>query len=122
MIEDDPLFGVLLEEVLGDEGYRVVCCTTGSEGLATAQSEPPGLVLLDLMLPEVDGWTVLRELRRHPATAATPVVMASAVVDRSTAIKRAMVDGILQKPFGIQALIDTVHGVLEASAPAADPE
>lgn len=112
LIEDDPLFGALVEEVLGHEGYAVVWRTTGPDGLAAASTESPDVVMLDLMLPDVDGWTVLRELKRNPATRATPVIMASAVVDRSTDIERALADAVLRKPFGIDELIETVRGVL----------
>jgi DNA-binding response OmpR family regulator len=116
LIEDDPLFGALVEEVLGHEGYAVVWRTTGPDGLAAASTESPDVVLLDLMLPDVDGWTVLRELKRNPATRATPVIMASAVVDRSTDIERSLAEAILRKPFGIDELISTVRGVLAENA------
>lgn len=115
LIEDDPLFGALVEEVLGHEGYSVVWRTTGPEGLNAASTEAPDVVLLDLMLPEVDGWTVLRELKRNPATRATPVIMASAVVDRSTDIERALAEAVLRKPFGIEELLSTVRKVLDGA-------
>jgi DNA-binding response OmpR family regulator len=121
LIEDDPLFGALIEEVLGHEGYQVVWRTTGSEGLAAAQAEPPDLILLDLMLPEVDGWTVLRELKRNPETRATPVIMTSAVVDRSTDIERALAHSVLRKPFGIDELLTTVRDVIEGAPPVGAP-
>ena len=116
LIEDDPLFGALVEEVLGHEGYDVAWRTTGPEGLNAATSETPDVILLDLMLPEVDGWTVLRELKRNPVTRATPVIMASAVVDRSTDIERALAQAVLRKPFGIEELLTTVRNVLERSS------
>jgi DNA-binding response OmpR family regulator len=115
LIEDDPLFGALVEEVLGHEGYAVVWRTTGPEGLNAASTEAPDVVMLDLMLPEVDGWTVLRELKRNPATRKTPVIMASAVVDRSTDIERALADAVLRKPFGIEELLSTVRRVLDGA-------
>jgi DNA-binding response OmpR family regulator len=116
LIEDDPLFGALVEEVLGHEGYAVVWRTTGPEGLAAAESESPDVIMLDLMLPEVDGWTVLRELKKNPATRATPVIMSSAVVDRSTDIERALAEAVLRKPFGIEELLSTVRAVLAQAA------
>ena len=119
LIEDDPLFGALVEEVLGHEGYSVVWRTTGPEGLSAASTDAPDVILLDLMLPEVDGWTVLRELKRNPATRATPVIMASAVVDRSTDIERALAEAVLRKPFGIEDLLQTVASVLERSSAGA---
>jgi DNA-binding response OmpR family regulator len=119
LIEDDPLFGALVEEVLGHEGYAVVWRTTGPEGLNAATTEAPDVVLLDLMLPEVDGWTVLRELKRNPATRGMPVIMASAVVDRSTDIERSLAQAVLRKPFGIEELLTTVRNVLERSSAGA---
>jgi DNA-binding response OmpR family regulator len=112
LIEDDPLFGALVEEVLGHEGYAVIWRQTGPEGLAAAESESPDVIMLDLMLPEVDGWTVLRELKKNPATRATPVIMSSAVVDRSTDIERSLAEAVLRKPFGIEELLKTVREVL----------
>ena len=112
LIEDDPLFGALVEEVLGHEGYEVIWRQTGPEGLAAAESESPDVIMLDLMLPEVDGWTVLRELKKNPATRATPVIMSSAVVDRSTDIERSLAEAVLRKPFGIEELLKTVREVL----------
>jgi two-component system, OmpR family, response regulator PfeR len=116
LIEDDPLFGALVEEVLGHEGYAVIWRTTGPEGLAAAESESPDVIMLDLMLPEVDGWTVLRELKKNAATRATPVIMSSAVVDRSTDIERALAEAVLRKPFGIEELLSTVRAVLARAA------
>jgi CheY-like chemotaxis protein len=74
-IDDDPLALQLIEAVLGSEGYVVLKATGGQEGIAIAQREQPALVILDLLMPEVDGFEVVKRLRADPATAAIPIVV-----------------------------------------------
>jgi len=71
-IDDDPLALQLIEAVLGPEGYVVLKATGGLEGIAIAQSEKPALVILDLLMPEVDGFEVVKQLRADPLTADIP--------------------------------------------------
>jgi CheY-like chemotaxis protein len=74
-IDDDPLALQLIEAVLGPEGYVVLKATGGLEGIAIAQREKPALVILDLLMPEVDGFEVVKQLRADPLTADIPIVV-----------------------------------------------
>ena len=74
-IDDDPLALELIEAVLGPAGYIVVKASGGKEGIALASRDRPGLVILDLLMPEVDGFTVVERLHADPLTAAIPIVI-----------------------------------------------
>ncbi len=74
-VDDDPMALELIEAVLGPEGYTILKATGGEEGLALARRERPALVILDLLMPEVDGFAVVERLRADPATAAIPIVI-----------------------------------------------
>ena len=76
IVEDDPDIVDLLQYTLEREGYPVLVAQNGEKGLAEAQRRRPGLILLDLMLPEVDGLTVLRRLRASGDS--VPVIVLSA--------------------------------------------
>jgi GAF domain-containing protein/DNA-binding response OmpR family regulator len=77
-IDDDPLAVELLRATLGAEGYRVLTAAGGEAGVALARREAPALVVLDLLMPEVDGFAVVERLRADPATAAVPIVILTA--------------------------------------------
>lgn len=77
VIEDDPMASRLVELMLAHEGYQVVIAPNGLQGLEMAQTDPPDLVLLDLMLPGLDGLDVLSQLQAEPLTADIPVIVVS---------------------------------------------
>jgi DNA-binding response OmpR family regulator len=74
-IDDDPMALELIEAVLVPEGYSVVKATGGAEGVQVAEREKPALVILDLLMPEVDGFTVVERLRASNKTARIPIVI-----------------------------------------------
>jgi len=74
-IDDDPMAIELIDATLKPQGYAVLKAGGGEEGLAAARREQPGLVILDLIMPEVDGFAVVEQLRADPATAAIPIVI-----------------------------------------------
>jgi DNA-binding response OmpR family regulator len=78
VIDDDPLILTILEHKLRARGCRVVAAADGASGLAQARSGPPDLIVLDMMMPIMDGWQVLQELRMDPRFATVPVVMLTA--------------------------------------------
>ena len=83
MIDDDPAVRELVRRTLGKEGLRVVEASTGEEGLALARKDPPDIVTLDVLMPGLDGWAVLTELKEDPALSSIPVVMMSIIDDRN---------------------------------------
>jgi len=120
--EDDILH--FLELVLREKGYDVATATGGHEALTKAQIEQPNLILLDIMMPQMDGWEVLKLLRVDEETAAIPVAMLSArteAKDRVQGLQEGAIDYIC-KPFSLQDLlvkIETIFGQVEGRGKAA---
>jgi DNA-binding response OmpR family regulator len=81
VVEDDDDIRNLLVARLDRLGYRVEPCRTGEAAVASALAEPPDLVLLDVLLPGIDGWDVARRLRDEPLTVDVPVLVVSIVAD-----------------------------------------
>ena len=75
VVDDDPTVRDLLTRKLGKQGFQVESAVDGAEGLARARKLKPDAIVLDVMMPELDGWAVLSELKRDPATAEIPVVL-----------------------------------------------
>ena len=101
IVEDEPDIRDLVVFHLEREGYQVVQSRSGPEALRLARATPPDLVLLDLMLPEMDGLEVCRRLRQDPATMALPIVMLTArgdEVDRVLGLELGADDYVV-KPF-----------------------
>jgi DNA-binding response OmpR family regulator len=120
--EDDILH--FLDLVLREKGFAVVTATGGQEALTRAQLERPDLILLDIMMPQMDGWEVLKLLRVDEETAAIPVAMLSARTearDRVQGLQEGAVDYIC-KPFSLQELLGKIEAIFaqveEAGKPA----
>ena len=123
IVEDEP---DLLEAVffaLKKEGMRPLKAADGESGLRLAKEESPDLVLLDLMLPGVDGLEVCRRLRGDEATAQIPIVMVTAKAEETDAVIGLGVgaDDYLKKPFGLKELVARVKAVLRRASEAPDP-
>ena len=115
VIEDDPRSIKLMELILDAYGYQAVIAKNGEEGLVAAKSQPFDLILLDLMLPEVDGFEVLRQLEADPALADIPVVITSARA-RATTREEAVAlgaDFYLTKPYRKAELLDVITTYLD---------
>jgi two-component system, OmpR family, alkaline phosphatase synthesis response regulator PhoP len=114
VIEDEPDILEVLSFNLRREGYEVIGATTGGAGLATVARESPDLVLLDLLLPGVDGLDVCRRLRSEPGTSRVPVIMVTAKGEESDVVLGLGVgaDDYIQKPFSPRELVARVKAVL----------
>jgi DNA-binding response OmpR family regulator len=117
VVEDDPLIGQVIEVTLEEAGYAVVWHELGREALDAAARLQPCAVVLDLMLPDIDGQEVLRVLRRDPRTEAIPIVVVSAVASTLTEDERLLVQAVLPKPFAIDRLVEAVRAI-ERTGPA----
>ena len=114
IIEDEEDIRDFAARVLELEGYRVLQAVDGGEGIKMLREYPVSLVLLDLRLPDCDGWAVLAELKGDPELSKVPVVMftaSAAVARRSQALTTGAAD-YLVKPLSAARLKDTVHRVL----------
>ncbi len=101
LVEDEDAILMAMQLYLQRSGYRVIKAQTGPDGLKAAMSERPDLIMLDLLLPEMNGFLVLEALKENPSTADIPVVICSAKTQESDQ-KRARelgADGFLSKPF-----------------------
>jgi two-component system cell cycle response regulator DivK len=117
IVEDNALNMKLLRDVLAAKGYATLEATTGARALELAQKHAPGVVLLDVQLPDVDGVEVLRGIRTDARTASLPVVAVTAQAidgDRDRFL-RAGFDAYLAKPLDVSELLD-VLGRYSASA------
>lgn len=114
IIEDEEDIRDFAARVLELEGYRVLQAVDGGEGLRMLRQYPVSLVLLDLRLPDYDGWTLLEELKGDPQLSMVPVVMftASAAVSRRSQALAIGAADYLVKPLSAAKLKETVHGVL----------
>jgi DNA-binding response OmpR family regulator len=117
VVDDDPVILRLLQVNFELEGIGVVLAVDGEEGLKLAQSDPPDLVISDIMMPKVNGLELLAALRSSPDTAAMPVILLSAkaqVADVQRGLELGA-DDYITKPFDPLELIDRVYKVLAKS-------
>ena len=116
IVEDDPGVTHLLVYNLRREHYAVLTAEDGAQALEMARAHHPDLILLDLMLPKVDGWAVCRELRR---TSNVPIIMVSArdeEVDRVVGLELGA-DDYICKPFGLREILARIKAVLRRAQP-----
>jgi CheY-like chemotaxis protein len=116
VVEDDHDIRGLLRRRLARWPYEITEATSGEAAIEMARAQPPALVVLDILLPDMDGWEVLRRLRSDPDLADVPVVVIS-IVDDPGDENRPAVQGYVQKPFHT-AVVDRVFGQLLENADA----
>jgi signal transduction histidine kinase/DNA-binding response OmpR family regulator len=107
VIEDDPAAGELLRVHLEGAGYAVLLSTTGRQGIAWAALARPDAVLLDILLPDIDGWEVLQRLKADPLTRAIPVMVVSIVDDRQLGLALGAIDYFV-KPISREPLLEAL--------------
>jgi two-component system response regulator VicR len=114
-IEDEPEMIDLIKLILERKGFEVVGAVGGAEGLEVIRREMPDLILLDLMMPGVDGWEVFRQIRADEKLKPIPVIVVTAKaqsIDKVLGLHIAKVDDYVTKPFGPQELLNSVNKVL----------
>ena len=119
VVEDAPDNQVLVEQVFQDSGYRVTCIQDGQAALDWLETNHPDLILLDLSLPEVDGWEVARQLKASDRTAQIPIIAVTAHAmkgDKEAAIASGC-DDYLTKPLDIDLLEACVKQWLDKRSP-----
>jgi DNA-binding response OmpR family regulator len=115
-IEDDLEMIDLVKLILSRRGYDVKGAHGGRQGLDMLQQVQPDLILLDLMMPDMDGWEVYQQIKSNEITKSTPVIIITAKaqpIDRVLGLRIAKVDDYINKPFHPQELIDSIQRVLE---------
>jgi DNA-binding response OmpR family regulator len=122
VVDDEPEAVELVEFNLKQAGFDVLTAADGSEALKKARAALPSLIVLDLMLPEVDGMEVCKMLRRDPATAAVPIVMVTAKaaeIDRVLGLELGA-DDYVTKPFSPRELVLRVKNILQRGRTGAE--
>jgi DNA-binding response OmpR family regulator len=114
VVDDEAVLVETIAYNLEQAGYRVVTASDGNSALEAARSEDPDLILLDIMLPGIDGLEVCRQLRRESSTATTPIVMLTAKGDEIDKVVGLEVgaDDYVTKPFGRRELLARVRALL----------
>ncbi|MFN2299343.1 MAG: response regulator transcription factor, partial [Anaerolineales bacterium] len=123
-IDDEMEILDLIRLILGRKGYEVEGAIGGEAGLAKAKAWKPDLILLDLMMPDMDGWEVFHRLRADEALADIPVVVVTAraqSIDRVLGLHVARVNDYVSKPFTPQDLVESVERVLAGRSPERIP-
>jgi DNA-binding response OmpR family regulator len=114
-IEDEPEMIDLVRLILSRKGYEVIGANSGREGLDAIRQKLPDLVLLDLMMPDMDGWDVYQQMKSVEATRDIPVIVITAKaqsIDKVLGLHIAKVDDYISKPFSPQDLVESVEKVI----------
>ena len=120
VVDDEQHVVEVVRAMLIRKGYEVIVASNGREALETLEDARPDLILLDIVMPEMDGATLAEELRKRPETAAIPIVFLTGLLDgKRDSSGDATITGqhMLAKPFGADELFE----VLERSVPDDDP-
>jgi len=116
LVEDNHINARMAEAVLEDAGYQVLVAENAEDALSLAQTHRPGLVLMDIHLPGIDGLTGLQQLRSDPQTRAAKVIAVTAMAmkgDREQFLAAGF-DGYVSKPFRVVTLLDAIRAALSA--------
>jgi CheY-like chemotaxis protein len=107
VVEDDEDVRETIRDVIGDEGYETIGAANGQEALALLSDGAPHLIVLDLMMPVMDGWQLLAKLRANPRYASLPVLVMSASHDAQASLPQAQ--PFMRKPLSLGGLIGRIH-------------
>lgn len=118
-IEDDPEMIDLVTLILSRRGYQVKGAHGGRQGLDILQEFHPDVILLDLMMPDVDGWDVYHQIKAMDSLRNVPVIIITAkaqAIDRVLGLHIAKVDDYISKPFRPKELLDSIDKILNKTA------
>jgi|SRR5690554_4479129 len=117
MVDDSPTQQEALRRLLIKQGHEVIIANNGLQGIEIAKRENPALILMDIVMPEINGFQATRQLSSDPDTASIPVVIVSTKdqsFDRTYGLRQGA-KGYLTKPPSEQELLDTIQPLLKAS-------
>ncbi len=119
VVDDENYILHILDFSLGAEGYEVITAEDGEEAVQKAKDQKPDLVVLDVMMPKMDGFEACRSIKQDPDLGGTPVILLSAKardIDQKQGYE-AGADDYITKPFSPGRLVDRVHGLLKTRTP-----
>ncbi|MEM8778115.1 MAG: EAL domain-containing protein [Cyanobacteria bacterium P01_G01_bin.49] len=110
IVDDKPINLKVLSTILTKQGYKVRAVISGEMAITAAQTIPPDLILLDIKIPDIDGYEVCQQLKQHPATCHIPVIFLSALHDIANKVKAFQVGGVdfITKPFQLEEVLARV--------------
>jgi CheY-like chemotaxis protein len=113
VVDDDPAILEICSDLLQTEGYTVTIATNGQQALEQIRMNPPNVVLMDIMMPILDGVEACRQVKANPTTADIPVVLMSARTNLTRQSQDlASADALVAKPFDIDHLLNTIHDLV----------
>jgi CheY-like chemotaxis protein len=115
LADDDPRVVQVVSRYLDLEGYEVETVADGETAVDRVTADPPDLVILDIMMPAIDGIEACRRIRANEATARTPILMFSALSEESEAARTAGADGLIAKPFTLPDLAEAVRSFFSSA-------
>ena len=110
IVDDDQNIAAQINTYLVDEGYDIIIATSGTEALMLAEKFQPAVITLDIVMPEMDGWEVLQELKKNPKTKNIPVIVVSVSEDLKTGLALGAI-GHLKKPIIKEILLKKVDSI-----------
>ena len=116
VIDDDLAITELMNMLLKTHGFDVITTNSGAEGVKLAEIKNPNVVLLDLMMPDMDGWEVYQQIKADEKTKNIPVIVVTAKaqsIDKVLGLHIAKVDDYIAKPFSPQDLLNSVEKILQ---------
>lgn len=114
LAEDDLTQRLLYTRILMASGYYVIAVDNGVDAVASARRDEPDLIIMDVTMPEKDGWTVSRELKDDPASRGIPILLMTGLTGEATERRAALAgaDVFLPKPIAVRTLLDSVRTLL----------
>lgn len=117
VVDDDPHTRRLLDISCRTAGFATLLAANGLQALEQLQEQTPDLILTDALMPNLDGYGLIREVKTTDRLRRIPVILLTGADDADTADRAFQPDCILQKPFAISALLETINGSLSGSDP-----
>jgi CheY-like chemotaxis protein len=119
IVDDEKDTLLTLGKRLTASGYSVITATNGTDAIALAKSQHPDIIILDILMPEMDGGEVVAELKEHPSTRSIPVILLTAILSKAEEEKHGSVVGgniTLAKPLDAEKLLDQMKKLLGSAA------
>ena len=120
VVDDEPDFASIVQGNLEKEGFDVAVAYDGVEGLEKVRQNPPDAIVLDVMMPEKDGYELCAELKQDPETASIPIILLTAVASRVTSTRYSHYDGMsteaddyIPKPASSEDIVESVRRLLD---------
>jgi len=117
IVDDEPDNLNLVADLLEFSGAKVMRAENGQQALALFEHQKPNIILLDLAMPDLDGWTLQRQLRARPDAQSVPIIALTALAmpDDAERVRAAGFDGYVTKPFRVKTLLDTLNACMKQS-------